>query len=328
MILTSDPDFWRAQLGRPVLERLGVAPAEVLAYVASVNASQQINPQASQQGSQQSDPALVASPEAVVLAADFLADVQDAMAEMPPSLLKLLARPLLGVYFARGLGSSALTDVVMTPDGQQLGVVCLMDTDAFLHRAANDWATWKEYTPFLPQEQYRIDVIIETPDNDNRKNAIQFILLHEFGHVLNANSEYLPDWWIGSKRFKSTEEYSYLSLAWQIAMSGDVIPLLRNDFPQRKHLRFYTGDQLPGELIPEIYQDLQKTSFPTLYAATNVYDDFADGFACYVHELIQQRPFVISIRQGEQTIMELRDYWSGPKAKARASVFAEMFAAA
>ncbi|MFZ6760700.1 hypothetical protein ACO0K9_26125 [Undibacterium sp. Ji50W] len=319
-MLTSDPGFWRDQLGRPVLERLGVAPAEVLAYVASVNASQQAG--------QQHVPSQLASPEAVVLAADFLVDVQDAMAEMPPSLLTLLARPLLGVYFARGLGSSALTDVVMTPDGQQLGMVCLMDADAFLHRAANEWASWKENTPFLPQDQYRIDVVIETPDKDTRKNAIQFLLLHEFGHVLTANSEYLPDWWIGSKRFKSTEEYSYLSLSWQIAMSGDVIPLLREDFPQRKHLHFYTGEQLPGELIPEIYQSLQKTGFPTLYAATNVYDDFADGFASYVHQVMLQRPFEISIRQGEQRIMQLGDYWSGPKAKAKASVFAGMFAGA
>ncbi|MFZ6656905.1 hypothetical protein [Undibacterium sp. TJN19] len=313
MILTSDAGYWRAQLQRPLIERLAVAPVELLAYVANVNASQNLDKN---------------FPEAVLPEADFLDDVRSAITEMPVAVLKMLERPLLGVYFARGLGSSALTDVVMAADGSSLGMVCLMDADAFLQRSANAWASWKENTPFLPQDNYSIEVVIETAENDNRKNAIQFLLLHEFGHVLTANSEFLPDWWIGAQKFRSTEEYSYLSLSWQIAMSGDLIPLLREDFQYRKRLSFYTGEQLPGDLIPEIYRALQKTTFPTLYAATNAYDDFADGFASYVHQLVMQRPLTVSIKSANETIVQIADYWSSPRARLKAGIFAEMLASA
>jgi hypothetical protein len=174
--------------------------------------------------------------------------------------------------------------------------------------------------------------LIETPENNNRKNAIQFLLLHEFGHVLTAKSEFLPDWWLGAEKFQSTEEYSYLCLSWQIAMSGEIIPLLREDFNGRKMLSYYSDDQseqrLTGNLIPEMYQRLDKTSFPTLYASTNAYDDFAETFATYAHHVLMKKPLEINISLNGETIMQNSDFWSSHRARKKLSFFADFLGSA
>lgn len=310
MIVSSDVAYWNSQLSIPLIDRVGIAPNELIEHVASVNiASSKDN-----------------APEHVVLPPDFLADVRAAIAEIPAIILNLLDKPLLGVYFARGLGSSAITDIVLSTDGTILGSITLLDADAFLHRSANEWANWKENSPFLPNAPYTIDVLIETPEDDNRKNAIQFLLLHEFGHVLTAKSDFLPDWWIGAKKFKSTEEYDYLSLSWQIAMSGEIIPLLREDFPNRELISYYASEQSDqrqgGNLILEIYRALEKTSFPTLYASTNAYDDFAEGFVTYVHHVLMKKPFEINIKSHHETIMQFADFWSSQRARKKLNFFA------
>ncbi|MFZ6734622.1 hypothetical protein ACO0LG_22015 [Undibacterium sp. Ji42W] len=306
MIVSSDVEYWLKQASLPLLDRIGNASEELLAYVAKVN----------------NTPADLGLIQAK-LNPDFLNDIRTAIADMPPAVLRLLDKPLLGVYLGHGLGSSAVTDVVSDPDGKILGVVTLMDADAFLCRTANDWASWKENTPFLPGSAFQVSLQIETPENDHRKNAMQFLLLHEFGHVLTANSEFLPDWWIGSQKFRSTDEYSFLSLSWQIAMNGDIIPLLRHDFEYRKNLRFYSDQQVAGDLIPGIYQAMEKTGFSSLYAATNAYDDFAEAFAMYVHSVMMGKPYQLSIRSGDAIVMEVADYWSSPRARSRKQLLAD-----
>ncbi|MFZ6875419.1 hypothetical protein ACO0LF_25415 [Undibacterium sp. Di27W] len=304
MILTQDADYWIRQGQLPILDRLGNAPEELLSYVARYTDAEY-------------------TPVQTEITPEFLVDVRAAMAELPSVVLELLDKPLLGVYFGRGLGSSAVTDVIAGPDGQVLGLVTLMDDAAFLQRSANEWASWKESTPFLPGSAYQLSLQIEASENDNRKNAIQFLLLHEFGHVLTAHSEFLPDWWIGAQKFKASEEYTFLSLCWQIAMNGDIIPLLRHDFAHRKELRFYSKQQVSGDLILAIYQALEKTGFPSLYAATNAYDDFAESFAMYVHAVIMGKPYHLTVASGDQIIMDIGDYWSSPRARAKKQLFAE-----
>ena len=306
MIVTSNAAFWLHQASLPVLDRIGAAPEELLQYVAAANNSSQ--PPAS----------------AGEFSPDFMADVRAAIAEMPATVLALLDKPLLGVYFGRELGSSAITDVVTTTSAQVLGLVVMVDIAAFFKRSANDWASWKENTPFLDDSPYRLRLQIEASENDNRKNALQFLLLHEFGHVLSAQSEFLPDWWIGMQRFKSTEEYSFLSLCWQIAMSGEIIPLLRHDFQHRKSLHFYSTEQVSSLLIPEIYQSLEKTAFPSLYAATNAYDDFAESFAIYVHSVVMHKPYRLQICSGSKVLGEIPDYWASGRASAKKRLFAEL----
>ena len=59
----------------------------------------------------------------------------------------------------------------------------------------------------------------------------------------------------------------------------------------------------------DTYRQLQNTSFPTLYAATNWGDDFAESFANYVHVVLAKRPFEILVEQDGVTQLKYGACW-------------------
>ena len=319
MIISLIPEFWLAHSQRPLLQRIAAAPAEVVAYVNQVNASQA--------QSVAFEP--LSSTKSHSISPDFLSDISSAIAELPEQVKTKLEPHLLGVFIATGVGSSAITDVISDVDGKILGAVVLLDANAFASRSANKWMTWKESGPFTPNENDFLQAYIATPEQDHRKQALQYLLLHEFGHVLSMNTSYLPNWWIGSQKFKDTEEYSFLSICWQIAMRGEIIPLIRHDFEHRARVAYYgRGDgnvPLCASQMRPMYEALSRTGFPTLYAATTVYEDFAESFATYVHVVLMGKPWSLQIQQGDQLVFTFSEYWSSPRSQQKAKIFAQLF---
>jgi hypothetical protein len=310
VIITTEPDFWHAYSQRPLLDRIDTAPKEVLQYVTAINAA--------------------AYPEAELkpvlpyqIPSDFLADVRTAIAQLPAIVQAKLEPRLLGIFLASGVGSSAITDVVAQQDGRLIGAVVLLDAEVFLTRSANVWMEWKESTPFTQHPDFQLKVQIASPDSDHRQQALQYLLLHEFGHVLSVDTEFLPNWWSGSQKFKDTEEYSFLSICWQIAMNGDIIPLIRHNFENRSKIAYYTKPQLGAEHMSAVYQSLNRTAFPTLYASTTVYEDFADSFASYVHVVLMKKPWQVQVFEANQLVLSFSDFWSSPRAQRKAQIFAE-----
>jgi hypothetical protein len=284
MVIMSGTDYWQALLGSPLLQRVGPAPAYFLDYFTLVNA-------------------LTGVPHrlrAASVTADFAADVRCAIDEMPAVVKERLEPKLLGIFFVGGLGSTGVTDIVLRENGEALGSVVLLDVESLVQRTANEWATWKENMPFSPAHGITVKTSIAEPVDDNRKNAIQHLLLHEFGHVLSAGEAFVPDWWLGLPNLPGDRAYPFLSLAWQIADGRSVVPIPPNDFPRRERIDYYTGARLSGDDACDIYAALQASSFPSLYAATNVYDDFAESFAIYVHSILMKRPLeTFVLRDGE-----------------------------
>ncbi|MBC3833113.1 hypothetical protein H8K33_16510 [Undibacterium amnicola] len=324
MISSSNPQFWRKQAQLPFLQRIAAAPAEVIDYVKQVNARESgsaiepaLNPALT--------PSINQTDHVSSLNSALLTDIRSAIAELPEQVKAKLEPKLLGVFLATGVGSSAITDVISDTDGNMLGAIVLLDSDAFLSRTANSWMAWKESSPFNTSAEYTLLANIAEPEQDQRKQALQYLLLHEFGHVLSMNTTYLPNWWIGSQKFKDTEEYSFLSICWQIAMSGEIIPLIRHNFEHRSGITYYGQAQLNASQMLAIYQALSGTGFSTLYAATTVYEDFAESFATYVHVVLMGKPWCIQICYREQTIFSFSDYWASPRSQQKAKIFEQLF---
>lgn len=308
MIVAADAVQWDSLHDLPLLARFGPAQHEVIDYVTLVNTSIGI-PQ---------------RPQSVVVPDDFLADVRSAIDDMPPVVKQLLDPILLGVYFARDLGSSAITDIVVSSEGQALGAVVALDFEAFQHRSANEWASWKENTPFSAVPGLRLEALIEEPAQDNRKNALQYLLLHEFGHVLTALRGFIPDWWIDPQTLQDSESYSYLPLAWRVDENKQIVPLPHNDFPLRGQVVYYHGAKLTAADMVDVYRQLQGTCFSTLYAAANVYEDFAETFATYVHAVLMNKRAGIRISQDGVLLLEAPAYWDSPRS-ARKREFLQSF---
>jgi hypothetical protein len=273
---TPDPAAWRRWRGKALSDRLGPAPQELVRHIARVNES-----------------AEAAAATAAEASGEFLLDVRAAMAELPAAVRRPLESRLLGVYFARGLGCSAITDVVVH-GAEVVGCVVVLDIDVLGTRKANAWATWKENKPFSSPGSRKLSVAIEVAAQDVRRNAIQFILLHEFGHVLGTAGQFLPDWWIAPGELKEGRDYAFLDLSWEIDDGKRIAPKPACAFGLRDSLVFYGSALLCEADAIDAYEALRATSFATLYAAGNPFDDFAESFALYVHTVLLGKPYEVA----------------------------------
>ena len=250
----------------------------------------------------------------------ILRDVEKAMASLPRTVRRIAEKRLFYIALVRDLGGgTGYMDVVSGTDGSAAGGFIVLDEDA-LSRTANAWASWRESSAFVPDADWSIEVRIETPDNDNRVNAIRYILLHELGHVVDA---VLGVTQIGGGNTQNIADNGFYVLSWthpppsqETVLPGDINRSRFDDtWPDRQKLGFYSFDASAFGIadVPSVYEWLRGTNFPTLYAASSSAEDFAESFVNYVHVVLDQRPFEIRLRQGGQSQFLAGSCWDAPR---------------
>jgi hypothetical protein len=303
--------FWRRALALPLDQRIGVAPPELIEYLGLDNIAH----------------GYPNRPKAAQVAPDFLRDFQDAVAELPEPFKRRLAGKLAGIYFMQDFGGSGYTESVWDTHGNQVARFTVFDPGA-LDKTANAWATWKENTPFKPQAAYRLSAEIEDARHDNRKNAIQYILLHEMAHVMAIGEKIHPEWGISAKSVLAPESYGYFSLSWVASREINRFESIFDaDFPQRKEVVYYFGAMLPADRMAEMYEHLERTNFPTLYATNNYADDFAEAMANYVHVVMLNKPFRITITRDGGAVKVYESCWSQARCREKRKILEQFLAA-
>jgi len=278
---------WAAMLRRPLEERIAIGPPEVVEYlVLDVIAN-----------------AFPNKPRASTPDAAFMADVRRAFDEIPAAVRKLLEPKLGGIFFVDDIGGTGFTE--STAD-LKAGFIVL-DPTVLATQTANAWATWKDNTPFKPDPAYRLETRIEDATRDDRTRAIQYILLHEIGHVLAIGADVHPDWSADPKDVDPAKHY-YSGLSWKVE-DGKYATRFDADFPKRKDVVFYFGPKLEAREMRATYEALEKTSFPTLYAATHPGDDFAEAFASYVHVVMMGRSHEVRLYRGARLEKTIGPCW-------------------
>lgn len=293
---------WRADLARPLDARTGPAPANLVEYL---NLDNILN-------------GYPERPRSVRPDAAFMADVQGAIADLPPAVWRLFQDRLIGLYFVEHLGGTGFTDFVVDHHQRPVAGYIVLDAAVLAQQTANGWASWKENTPFKPAAGVRLDARIEADGDDNRRNAIQYILLHELGHVLSIGGDIHPPWDLDPKEVPASATYPYFDLSWTVARQENRYQSRFDaEFPQRKDVAYYFGAKLEASDMVPTYASVGRTNFPSLYAATHPGDDFAEAFASYVHVVRMKRPWRITItRDGEAPVL-FDACWSEPRCAAK-----------
>jgi hypothetical protein len=290
--------FWSAERARPLLERLRPAPPDLVDYV---NLDNRLNGYAERPRA--------ASPDAA-----FMADLRGALEEMPEQVRRLAADRLGGIYLVDDLGGTGFTSVIEGADGQQVGGYILLDAGVLSRFTANGWASWKENTPFKPRDGYKLEARIEADGSDNRKNAIQYILLHELAHVISIGSNFHPPWTVEPRDVQVTMQHRFFAHSWQVdRWRNTYASVFDAQFPQRTSVAYYFGAKLDAADIVSTYANLEKTNFVSLYGATRPGDDFAEAFASYVHVVLMGRPWRITVSRDGQIAKEFGACWDEPR---------------
>jgi glutathione synthase/RimK-type ligase-like ATP-grasp enzyme len=263
-----------------------------------------------------------ALPAASIGSSEFLNDVRSAVAALPDFLKRKLEQRVLGIFVMTGLGSSAITDVIAYPNGDIIGAFITIDLDAFADRRANEWATWKENNPFSGDTDIQLEVIVAEGIDDSRRTAIQYNLLHEFAHIMAAESDLLPNWWKEWSEIDDFDRYRFLRLGWVLDDEGNLCSSSdQKDFPLRRHIKFYEREKLPRRDIPAVYRQLETSTFPTLYASINPHEDFAECFATYIHTVVLGKKWETVVRQNGDVIARIADFWKAERSATKAAFF-------
>lgn len=301
--------YWKPAFDKPVERRLGGAPGELVLYLNLDNIGQGFSNQ----------PRTAAIPE------DFLKDVNDAMTELPPRVKQLIDKRLAGIYFVQDLGGTGYTDYINGDPFIPAAGFTVLDMDVLAKQTANAWATWKENSPFKADARYRLESDIEPQRQDNRKHAIQYILLHELGHILSIGENIHPRWDQPPAADASLDRYPFARLSWEIMNAGKrYASLFETEFPLRKDVVYYFGARLNGGQMVEVYEQLERTNYPTLYAATSPGDDFAESFASYVHTVLLKRPLEIRLYRDGRLVKTYRSCWEEKRCAAKRKILEEL----
>jgi hypothetical protein len=226
----------------------------------------------------------------------FVEAVRTVGALLPVRVRMLADRRIIGIYVVRGLGGTGYTEAILDGGGKERYAVIVLDRDVLLKRPANAWATWKENAFFRPASgtEIALRLILEPEAEDTVLNAVAFILLHEMGHGLGMASG-VHSSWNGAPAV--SDAYPFTQLSWRM-QGAAVVSRFETAFPLRPALRAYafSGSDLTLDQAPGLYRTLRDTDFPSLQAAVNPWEDFAESFATYVHVVRRGKPYEVRLR--------------------------------
>jgi len=260
-------------------------------------------------------------PQAAVADDSFRQDVRQAIVELPGPVQAAVKEKLIGIFFVRDLGTTGYTEAVADPQGRPAAGFVVLDVES-LRRTANAWATFRENTVFQNDGEGRLRVTLEEAPNDNAKNAIQFILLHEFGHLVSIGERFHPDW---LDKTKTEGTYLFYPLSWRKAKDGSNVSLFEDVFPERRDVRFYGEPRLKSSQMEGVYRSLAMTNFVSLYGATSPFEDFAESFALYVHSAWMKKPYRVEITQSGNRVFLYESCWDQPRCAAKRAVLEKWF---
>ncbi|MGE0172938.1 MAG: hypothetical protein AB7T49_09140 [Oligoflexales bacterium] len=293
--------FWQEAFARPPEDRIAIAPPVLTEYISLANKKNGYP--------QRPIPAI---PDVA-----FLQDVREAYSEIPSNVRNLLGQKLAGIYLIHNLGGSAYTDYIYDPDGNPVAAFIVLDAKVLGDKTANEWASWKEETPFQTDDRVRIETTIADAHSNNRKSTIQFLLLHEIGHVVSISAHVHPRWDLEVPEIKDAQKYEFFASSWIVGAKDFSSLFDKSYFPERSNVVYYFGAKLPKSEAVNIYSHLEKTNFPTLYATTNAFDDWGDSFGTYVHSVVMKKPFKITITKDGKIEKVFELCWGTPRCAAK-----------
>jgi len=277
-------ETWNDWLQREPTQRVAAAPEVVLDFLRKDNELQGWEER----------------PDAVNIDPSFVAETVSALKNMPSQVQEHFVDHAVGVFLVRNLGGTAYSDLLRNYRVNKRGLIVL-DVGS-LARKANEWATWRERSPFADNMEVQLVATIEPNESNDRSNAIQYILLHEIGHLVGAVQEHHGSW----REISDPTVFAFSALSWTL-VNGKTVGKADDRFARRTAVHFYKfgASKLTSSDIEPVYRELVNSNFISLFGSTNPFDDFAETYAMYVHVILQGKPWNVQLRKAGPVIMDV-----------------------
>lgn len=243
----------------------------------------------------------------------FRKEFLEVLDELPLIVKEQMKKDLIGVFFVTDLGSTGFTEYVYK-DGKYYGGFILFDQNILSKLKANEWATWRVNTAFKKQKDYELSLKIADKNKNNTKGAIQFILLHEIGHILALSKNAHP-----KSEKDDPKKYQYSSISWNSIKESK----FDREFKTRKDFNLYRFDRATVSLerSKDMIKELEKTDFCSLYGSNSFFEDFAECYTIYVHSVLMNKPYELSLKYKDKEIVSFKDPFSKNNLKRKKRYF-------
>lgn len=210
--------------------------------------------------------------------------VEKAFAILPPLYQKILKGHLHSISFMDNMPNTALTSPVESSDSMQLFNITFRA--GILNETISEWATQKEYTCYDRSANPDFEISIEAGE----LAAIQYVLLHEATHVVDAVLNVTPH---PEERGALVDPTPYTQGIWY-KMNIPAKPFIDSLLEKT---RFRSGKMVPIALAPEIYKALRKTPFASLYGMASWFEDLAELLTIYHLTHKMNQPFRVVVKR-------------------------------
>lgn len=215
---------------------------------------------------------------------------------LPPEVLRFMEGHLFAIFTCRNLGGSAMAGVILEGTNP-IGGFVILDIDV-LNRPANEWITFKENTVFRAQPGITYRVEMEPRASNTVAASMRFIFVHELGHIFGQVKQVsLPM----TARFPDLSSLEFARQSFEQGSDGKIQAI---GAPWAENVKFYRKEPpfSAGEAA-SLYEKLRSTRFATLYAVTDVEEDWAETFALYVHCVLLKKPYRVILEKDSRTVL-------------------------
>lgn len=217
------------------------------------------------------------------------AKVNKAFSILPPLHKKILKEHLLSISFMDNMPNTALTSPLETANSTKQFNITFRA--GILNETISEWATWKEKSAFDNSVNHNMEIQIEAGQLD----AIQYVLLHETTHVVDAVLGFTPHAVEVDSLVAHTELTKNLWLLFNKPTSQFTNPTLEKT-------RFRSGKIQPITSASEIYNALKATPFTSLYGMASWYEDAAELISIYHLTQKMNQPFTVYVKEKGKVI--------------------------
>jgi hypothetical protein len=220
----------------------------------------------------------------------------------------MLKERLVGIYFVENLVGSAFTEFVLDKDDTVYAFIAI--NPATLRTGLSEWMTAREASCFSAAGSGAGAQSVFV-DCGTTYKALLYALVHECGHVADYVFHYTP-------YVEPTIEELGLGVADTTFVENIwteyAKPEDRAEFAGRTDVTFYGlggGPKIPLGDAAGLYQRLSNSPFPSLYAAQNWAEDFAECFTWYLFTDRLGQRCRVGLRRGGTVEVEYEPiYWS------------------
>ena len=218
---------------------------------------------------------------------DLVADLAAAIGGLPAPIASAFERYVCSVVLITGLGATGMT---VKLEREPARSVILLNVDN-LDRSANAWVSFKESSFFGTADGLAIVGKLAAQEDGNRRVLLGYLITHELGHVLK---DALP---------KDPRIAAFDRTCWP---RRDAF----KDFSLRPYAAAQGAEPLHEINLEPLYDFIAASCFPSLTAAMNPGEDFADSLALYSHSVLLGRPWQVSAYRNGELSRRLKSCWS------------------